>query len=65
MNIDKLGFEKDVLAKAERTANLDRDMLKRHQNRLAEYEKHLVSKFSLMLEEYPIDFAYKTMRTKI
>lgn len=58
MNINMLAFEKDVLDKAERTANLDRDMLKRHQNRLSEYEKHLVAKCSLMLEEYPTIISY-------
>jgi hypothetical protein len=52
INLDRMAFEKEVLDKAERTSNLDREMLKRHQNRLAEYEKHLVAKFNMILEEY-------------
>ena len=51
---ERVEFEKDVLDRAERVSNLDRDMLKRHQHKLADYEKHLVAKFNLVLEEYPL-----------
>lgn len=52
INQEKFTFEKEVLEKAEKAANLDRDMLSRHQQRLSEFEKHLLAKFNLVLEEY-------------